>query len=301
MAALDGLYGEPPAELAAAPAGAVQLSPLHPGAEALEAMADGALSSLTMLAPPGAAERRYALAQALRAIGPGGRLTALAPKDRGGARLGKDLAAFGCDVAETARRHHRICTVARPETPVGLEAALAEGGPRFVEAIGLWSQPGVFSWDRIDPGSDLLAAALPSLAGEGADFGGGVGFLALSVLKSPKVSRLHVLDIDRRAVETARRNIDDPRAEIRWADVRTDAPANLDFVVMNPPFHANGLENHGLGQVFIRTAATALRKGGTLWMVANRHLPYEAALSTLFSRVTPMKDAGGYKVLEARR
>ncbi|NEX95340.1 methyltransferase, partial [Caulobacter sp. 17J65-9] len=69
------LYGSPPLELAD-PGAAVQVSPLAPGAARLEDVADGSLDAATLLAPPGTAERRYALAHALRALKPGGRLTA---------------------------------------------------------------------------------------------------------------------------------------------------------------------------------------------------------------------------------
>jgi 16S rRNA (guanine1207-N2)-methyltransferase len=121
------------------------------------------------------------------------------------------------------------------------------------------------------------------------------------VLASPRVEHLTLIDIDGRAVEAAKRNVADPRAEIRWADVRATGvtPASLDFVVMNPPFHDAGTEDRQLGQTFIRQAAALLRKGGTLWLVANRHLPYEALLTELFRTATPRADQGGFKVIEA--
>ncbi len=42
-----------------------------------------------------------------------------------------------------------------------------------------------------------------------------------------------------------------------------------------------------------------LRKGGTAWIVANRHLPYEAELDAAFKRVRMVVDQGGYKIFEA--
>jgi 16S rRNA (guanine1207-N2)-methyltransferase len=44
-----------------------------------------------------------------------------------------------------------------------------------------------------------------------------------------------------------------------------------------------------------------LRKSGVLWIVANRHLPYEAVLNEHFKNVRPVADAGGFKVYEARK
>jgi 16S rRNA (guanine1207-N2)-methyltransferase len=297
------LYGSPRADLVVVPHEAAQTSPLVPGSAALEDFADGAARSAVVLAPPGALERAYVLAQALRALEPGGRLVALAPKDRGGMRLREALEAFGCAVQEDARRHHRICTTARPAEPTGLAEAIAAGGPQIPKALGLWSQPGVFSWDRPDPGSALLMQRLPVLAGRGADLGCGVGALALKALASAAVEGLTLVDIDRRAVAAARRNVADARAEFAWADVRRAGvlPEGLDFVITNPPFHHGGAEDRELGAAFIAAAAGALKRGGRLWLVANRHLPYEAPLAEAFAEVKLLAQDGGFKVYEARR
>ena len=293
------LYGRPPAVFDP-PGGAAQTSPLIPGSTALEDLAPGSAEAAMIYAPPGAVERRYTLALALRALKPGGRLDVMAPKDKGGSRLGKELKAFGLEVNETAKAHHRRCVVIRPETVQGLDAAVLEGAPRLVPGLDAWSQPGVFAWDRIDPGTALLAQHLPPLNGAGADLGCGFGALATVVLRSPTVTALRLIDLDRRAVAMARRNVTDPRATFDWADVRTlPADGALDFVVTNPPFHDGGSEDKRLGQNFIRQAAALLKRGGVLWLVANRHLPYEAQLNEAFKRVRPVADAGGYKIFEA--
>ena len=67
----EGIYGTPPDDLAEEPEGAIQFSPVMPGSESLETQANGSLSSMLMLAPPGTIERRYAIAHALRALVPG--------------------------------------------------------------------------------------------------------------------------------------------------------------------------------------------------------------------------------------
>lgn len=303
ISATEAVYGAPPLELVQVPDAALQVSPLIPGAARLEDLAPGSLARMDVLAPAGTLERRYVLALGLRALRPGGLLTALAPKDRGGSRLGKELTGFGCAVHEEARRHHRICALTRPEDLTGLAEAIHEGGPRHIENLALCSQAGIFSYDRLDPGTALLLANLPPLAGAGADFGSGLGILARAVLASPKVTGLTLVDIDRRAVEMATRNVGDPRATLRWADIRAGGLglARLDFIVMNPPFHDGGAEDQALGQAFIARAAEALRPGGTLWLTANAHLPYEAPLNAAFKTVALKASAGGYKIYEARR
>ncbi len=297
-----GVYGLPPLELVPVPADAVQFSPMIPGAATLEDQPGATLTGMTVLAPPGTLERRYTLALALRGLATGAPLVALALKDKGGARIEGELAAFGCAIEVTGKRHYRICSTKRPKVLTGIEAAIADGAPRRIDALGLWSQPGVFSWDRIDSASALLIQHLPVLTGRGADFGCGIGVLSRAVLSSPSVTNLILTDSDRRAIDVARRNIDDPRADFLWADVERAGiqPASLDFVVMNPPFHDGGAEDKALGQGFIRRAAAVLRPAGRLWLVANRHLPYEAVMKQLYKRVTPKIEAGRYKIYEAQ-
>jgi 16S rRNA (guanine1207-N2)-methyltransferase len=297
------VYGLPPVDLAEVPGDAVQLSPLIPGSARLEDLAEGSLDAATVLAPPGTIERRYVLAHTLRALVPGGRMMALAPKDRGGARLAKELASFGCQASDEPRRHHRICAAIRPASLAGVEVAIDEGGPRHIDNLALCTQPGVFSWDRLDPGTALLMGRLPALKGKGADLGCGLGVIGRAVLASAAVTEITLVDLDRRAIEMARRNVSDPRARIVRADLRGGKvlPAGLDFAVSNPPFHEGGGEDQALGLVFIQKAAEALRTGGALWLVANTHLPYEAPLRELFRTVTTVAHEGGYKVFEARK
>lgn len=296
------LYGIPAPGLVEVPAGAAQVSPLIPGSADLATLADASLDEAVILAPPGTLERDHVLAHVLRAVKPGGALTAFAPKDKGGSRLRKVLERFGCEVGDDARRHHRFCYVTRPDALRDIAQAIAAGAPRLVSSLGLWTQPGVFSWDRLDPGSALLLDSLPELSGKGADFGAGVGILGHNLLAAPGVTRLTLVEIDRRAVEAARRNLDDPRVEVAWADVRRlDNLEGLDFVVMNPPFHDGGTEDRALGVAFIGAAAKALRKGGVCWLTANRHLPYEAPLDEAFAKVTLKAERGGYKIYEARK
>ncbi|MGZ3650966.1 MAG: class I SAM-dependent methyltransferase [Bdellovibrionota bacterium] len=296
------VYGHPPADLCAVPAGALQVSPLVPLSRSLEEPLP-ALAGFSLLAPPGTIERRYALARLLGALSPGAGGTALAPKDKGGSRLAKELKNFGCEVVEEARHHHRICTFVTPSSLMGLDEAIAEGAPRFDEALGLHTQPGVFSWNRLDPGSALLLEQLPPLTGTGADLGCGIGFLSRRILESRGVRELHLLDIDGRAISAARKNITDPRAHFHWGDLRTYSaiPVKLDFVVTNPPFHDGGAEDQNLGLAFLRQAAYLLRAGGVCWVVANRHLPYEALLQSVFQSVSLKAESSAFKIYEAHR
>ena len=295
------IFGRPPLVFDP-PTDAVQVSPRVPGAAVLEDLAPESADQAVVHAPAGAIERRYTLALVLRALKPGGRLDVMAPKTRGGARLAKELKGFGVDCEVVSKAHHKRCLATRPDALTGIEVSIKAGALRQDPESGIWTQPGLFAWDRVDPGTALLIRHLGALKGRGADFGCGYGALGQAVLAQEAVTELTLIDLDRRAVEAVRRNLTDPRARHLWADVRTlDSLTDLDFVVANPPFHDGGAEDRALGQAFIDRAAKSLRTGGTLWMVANRHLPYEAGLKSAFKAARAVVEGDGYKIIEARK
>lgn len=168
---------------------------------------------------------------------------------------------------------------------------------------GWVSAPGLFSADGPDPGSIALAAALPArLAGRVADLGAGWGYLSFHVLERPGVRECALVEIEHAALEAARMNISDPRARFHWADATVwSDPAPFDHVVTNPPFHTGRTADPTLGAAFIAAAARLLGPHGTLWLVANRHLPYEAALAGAFRDVRELEGTPGYKIFAAER
>jgi len=168
---------------------------------------------------------------------------------------------------------------------------------------GFRTAPGVFSADGIDPASALLASALPDKIGARvADFGAGWGYLSAHILKDARVRSLDLVEADHDALDCARQNITDPRARFHWADaLRWKSPEPLDAVVMNPPFHIGRAADPALGRGFIEAAARALTPRGQLWLVANRHLPYETTLGERFATVTEVAGDNRFKVLHATR
>lgn len=320
------IYGVVSSGLAEVPAGAQQCSPRVPGASPLGLVPAGSSAGMVVHAPASVIERRRVLALALRALAPGAPLVAIAHNTKGGTRLVKELEAFGCSVTSEHKRHHRIVRAVRPEHVHGLQEAIDDGDAIFLPDLGLWSQPGLFNWDRIDPGSALLLEHLPVTTGCGADLGCGIGVLARAVREKNPLAEMHLIDIDARALDIARRNVPGDGIFLHWADVRAtqvaDAtspsprgekemssapallrtlPSGLDFVVCNPPFHDGGEEDKSLGKVFINRAAEMLRPGGTLWLTANRHLPYEAVLTSAFESVEPVADKSGFKIYAAKK
>lgn len=168
---------------------------------------------------------------------------------------------------------------------------------------GFAALPGCFSADGIDPGSAALAAALPAkIKGRVADLGAGWGWLAAQALTHPGVTGVHLVEAEWAALQSARANLADERAQFHWADATTvTGLPRLDTVVMNPPFHRGRTGDPALGAAFIQAAARLLAPSGVLWMVANRHLPYEPTLQAKFGEVTEVAGTGAFKVFRAAR
>ena len=168
---------------------------------------------------------------------------------------------------------------------------------------GYYTTAGVFSDGAVDPGSKLLAEALPEkLPARMADLGAGWGYLAVEVLKNPGVRSLDLIEAEALALDCARLNVTDPRARFHWADATRFAPeAPYDAIVMNPPFHQARAADVRLGQAFIAAARRMLTPNGKLWMVANRHLPYEAVLTESFRHVDMIGGSNAFKLFAASR
>ncbi|SLN50848.1 Ribosomal RNA large subunit methyltransferase G [Roseovarius litorisediminis] len=178
----------------------------------------------------------------------------------------------------------------------------APDGPAEIEG-GFLTAPGVFSADGIDPASELLAAHLPTkLGARVADLGGGWGYLSARALDRDSIEELHLVEADHAALACARRNIADPRAQLHWEDATRWKPETaLDTVIMNPPFHTERTADPSIGRAFIAAAADMLKPSGQLWLVANRHLPYEAAMAGCFGQVEEVTGNNRFKILRGAR
>ncbi|HYR64683.1 MAG TPA: class I SAM-dependent methyltransferase [Reyranella sp.] len=236
-------------------------------------------------------------------LAPGGTLVCAGANADGAASLEKHAArAFGLE-GSLSKFHCRVFWLKRGErAPPGYWRDLASLRP---VGDGSWvSQPGIFSWDRIDDGSALLAQCLPDdLSGPVADFGCGWGYLGREVLaRSRGIASIDLIDAEHRALEAARANITDPRASFHWLDLAAEAaPATYDAIVCNPPFHAGRAAEPALGQGIIAAAARALRPGGRLYVVANRGLPYEPLLKANFASFETLADNNKFRVSRAVR
>lgn len=270
----------------------------------------GEQSPLVLALPPRQKEEtRALLARMVAHCAPGGRIVASVANDEGARSVEKDLARLTGLGGSTAKHHCRVFW--SPPLSGNHDAELAAQWAQLDRARPILggkfrSRPGVFAWDRVDAASQLLVDALPAtLRGSAADLGAGWGFLSDALLtRCAGITSLDLYEAEARALELARENLAAHAArvalEFHWHDVVGGLGKRFEVIVSNPPFHALGRgERPDIGRRFIETAAASLNRNGQLWLVANKHLPYEAALTSRFADVRAVAEGGGFKVIAA--
>lgn len=260
--------------------------------------ADGAFDAAIVFLPRAKAEAHARIAEAVTHLAPGASLWIDGQKTDGIDAVLKEMRNLAAVDAPQSRAHGKIFHLTLPDAgwlPGDWAARDLQAAPGFV------TRAGVFSADGPDPASVVLAAHLPEkLPTRMADLGAGWGWLSAEVLKRPGVASLHLIEADATALDCARRNVTDPRAQFHWADaLNFRLPEPVNGVVMNPPFHDGRAADPSLGAGFIRAAAGLLTGAGRLWMVANRHLPYEAVLRDSFADVAELGGDTRFKILTA--
>ena len=281
------------------------------GVDSLPRVADCAYKQVLVLLPRQRDQSRALLARGLANLAADGVLVASLANNDGARSAESDLARLAGPVRSLSKHKCRVFWVAKAKASIdagllsewrGLDAPRVVADGRFI------SRPGLFAWDRIDDASALLASCLPpDLRGRGADLGAGFGFLATEVMaRCAGVTALDLYVADFEALELARLNLSkvaNANAAVslgcHWHDVSTGLPERYDFIVTNPPFHQGRADLPDLGRSFIAAAASALVPGGRLWLVANRHLPYEAELASGFGKLRVVEMRDGFKVIEA--
>jgi 16S rRNA (guanine1207-N2)-methyltransferase len=274
--------------------------------------------TVCLIAPKQKDELKFLLANACKLLQPDGLLMVAAENEIGGKTLTKIAAQFCDELQSVSKYKSRVVwsRVSLTQSAHQWDQALAQGSLQK-NPLGFWSCPGLFSWDRLDKGTEILLQNLPfSLQGVGADFGAGFGMIGDKILSRYKsVEKLYCLENDRRALQACEKNLapfnkdsDENKARVSFHHIDILDPMDplwitlhqsLDFIVMNPPFHQGKAGEPALGQAFIKRAAQCLKKDGRLFFVANLHLPYEKMVEQEFEFQRVVSDTKNYKIIEA--
>lgn len=174
--------------------------------------------------------------------------------------------------------------------------------------LQLVNHANVFCREGLDIGTRAFLPHLPGNLGRArvADLGCGNGVLAIvSALANPE-AEYTLVDESFMAVQSAEENwraaLGERPVTIRAADgLAGQAPASLDVVLCNPPFHQQQVVGDFLAWRMFQQAHAALAHGGALWIVGNRHLGYHAKLKRLFREVQQVGATPKFVILRARK
>ncbi len=178
---------------------------------------------------------------------------------------------------------------------------------REVTQIGnrvLRSKPGVFGWNKIDQGSQLLIEQLPLVLNcslplgklSVLDLGCGSGYLTLASCSAE--TQILSTDNNAAALEVTTDNL--KQAQLNFRVTPSDAGKELnekfDLILCNPPFHSGFGVDHDLTDKFSREASRLLATGGTALFVVNQHVPLSRIALNHFRQVNLVINNGHFCV-----
>lgn len=185
-----------------------------------------------------------------------------------------------------------LCTpdpsLERPANPWPYAYTLP-GGVGAVSGRTVVNHAGVFCADRLDIGTRFLLRHLPD--GDGArrvvDLGCGNGVVGTAMGLAHPEAEVLFTDESFQAVASAeatyKANGVPGHAEFRVGDGLSGVPdGSVDLVLNNPPFHSHQATTDATAWRMFTGARRALRPGGSLWVIGNRHLGYHVKLRRLF-------------------
>ena len=243
--------------------------------------------------------------QALARLPVGGELLVVGHNSEGGKSAARALRrAFGYAEKLVSARH---CTLSLTRRPAALQQlTLRHWEQEFEAGVRLVSLPGGFAHGRLDEGTRVLLEHLPDdLEGPLLDVGCGAGVLGIRLALDRADLVVQLSDVSALADWAARRNVDRLGLADRVIVIASDGYDELGrgygAIVSNPPFHQGVATELGVTTRLIEQAPQQLRPGGRLVLVANRFLPWPAALDRAFGAHERLYEDPRYLVLTARR
>ncbi|WP_435612511.1 methyltransferase [Streptomyces sp. bgisy159] len=194
---------------------------------------------------------------------------------------------------------------ARPANPWPHRYDLPEG-VGAVSGRPVVNHAGVFCADRLDIGTRFFLTHLPLTRGvrRVVDLGCGNGIVGTAVALANPGADVLFTDESFQAVASAEAtyeaNGSPGRAEFRVGDGLAGVPdGSVDVVLNNPPFHSHQATSDATSWRMFTGARRALRPGGELYVIGNRHLAYHVKLRRLFGNSELVASDAKFVVLRA--
>jgi len=270
---------------------------------------------IAMQLPKGRQLARRWLAEAHARLSPGGTLYLAGANELGVRPLLADAAQlFGDYSLLDFKKGSRLARFRAPASPCQPPDWLCEKGispdtwftyPLHIGGrdLDVYTLPGVFSYQHLDPATALLLPHLGALHSQHVlDFGCGAGVIGLAAALAG-AARVDYTDVDLAALACTRQNLTAAgltQARLFAGDGLEPVQAEqYDLIVTNPPFHAGKPVDLQVTTQFIHDCQARLKPGGRLLLVANRFLPYPAWLQASFAHVERLEETGQFTLYRA--
>lgn len=173
--------------------------------------------------------------------------------------------------------------------------------------VTFYSKPGVFGWEKVDRGSELLTTVLPTIqrymksVSSVLDLGCGWGYLMLAT-KSWDVEVRCATDNNIAAIDAAQKNFAEYGLTVDCIadDCASGIRGRFDLILCNPPFHQGFAVSDTLTEKFLAAASRLSRRSTRAIFVVNQFVPLEKHAVKYFSQCRLLLNEDGFCVYELR-
>jgi 16S rRNA (guanine1207-N2)-methyltransferase len=178
----------------------------------------------------------------------------------------------------------------------------------------LYSKPGVFGWNKIDKGTELLLQCLPDILEQYPialqqilDLGCGYGWIFANLadslrMLSPELAKsIHITATDNNAaaIRCALKNSENTPETITVlaSDCANTITEKFDLILCNPPFHQGFSHDKQLTEKFLHQTKQHLKKDGYAVFVVNEFISLSQSQQVQFTHCETVHKANGFKVI----
>ncbi len=167
------------------------------------------------------------------------------------------------------------------------------------------SLPGVFSFDHLDIGTEMLLSIINiSPESKVLDVGCGYGMIGLFAATQGAIW-VDLIDNDLLAIAACKETLTINRisnVKLFTGDLLDPiGSSKYDLILSNPPFHTGQAVDFQIAEAMIRQSYQALNPGGQLSIVANRFIPYDRIINEIFGNISCLVESGTFHVLSASK
>ncbi|XBC42091.1 MAG: 16S rRNA (guanine(1207)-N(2))-methyltransferase RsmC [Buchnera aphidicola (Meitanaphis elongallis)] len=168
--------------------------------------------------------------------------------------------------------------------------------------INIKTIPGIFSYNKIDAGSKLLASTFTKLIkGNVLDIGCGSGILSALLARHSKKVKLTLIDTNIAALESSRLTLksNNIKGDIFPSNVYSNVHKKFNLIMSNPPLHNNLKINLNCINTIITNSMQYLKLGGEIRIVINSNVSCRSLFKNTFSKYNILKKNINFKVYQA--